>query len=339
MKRISLWLPMLLLVACGKAGQPPSVDAAAVPAGAPLAILNGQPITDEEIRKVVGGRLSQAEMGLYEAREDGIHQVIENRLLEAEAAKRGITREQLLEKEVNSRIKIGDSEIQKFYNEKKGQMGGKKLGEVKGQITAFLSREASQKLYDKMVGTLKKKADLAILIQPPKVEFNVGDAPSIGPRDAPVLLVEFTDYQCPFCSRARPTINQVLDTYKGKVRYALKDFPLSFHRESFKAHEAAHCAGEQGKYWDLNKKIWENQKSIKLEDLKKYAQEIRLNTQKFNQCLDEGKFSERVRTSLEEGQAVGVSGTPAFFINGRMISGARPFENFKEIIDAELARR
>jgi protein-disulfide isomerase len=103
-----------------------------------------------------------------------------------------------------------------------------------------------------------------------------------------------------------------------------------------KAHEAFHCAGEQGKYWEMNQKLWDNQKSIKVDDLKKYAQELKLKTDPFNQCLDSGKYTERVKKSADYGAQLGVSGTPAFFINGRMISGARPFEAFKEVIDDEL---
>lgn len=337
MKLLLAGVASFVVVACSGA-KPTAAPLAPAGSGTVLATLNGQAITDEDVRKVVGGRLSQAEMELYEAREEGIHQLVEDRLLEAEAARRGTTKAQLLDQEVNSKVKVNEGEIEKFYRENKERVGGKKLDEVRPQIRGFLGREQTQKLYGKLVASLKKKADLQINIQPPKVEFDVGEAPAIGPEKAPILLVEFTDYQCPFCSRARPAVNQVLKEYKGKVRYVLKDFPLSFHREAFKAHEAAHCAGEQGKYWEMNQKIWDNQKSIKLEDLKKYAQEIKLNGGKFNECLESGKFADKIQKSLESGQEVGVSGTPAFFVNGRMISGARPFEAFKEIIDSELAR-
>jgi protein-disulfide isomerase len=344
MKRVILAISLLLVVsACGEgkksttqASQPPAAAPEEGAAGTVIAKINGQPITDEDVRKVAGAKLSQAEMELYEARKEGIDQIIDDKLLEAEASRQGTAKDQLLKKNVYDKIQISDKEIEKFYNEKKGQMQGKKLDEVKGNIRGFLFREKYQNLYGDFMKGLKKKADIAILIKAPKVEVPVGDSPSIGPKDAPVTVVEFTDYQCPFCGRARPTINQVLETYKGKVRYVLRDFPLSFHKDAMKAHEAFHCAGEQGKYWEMNKKLWDNQKAIKVDDLKKYAQEIKLNTSKFNECLDSGKYTDKVKQSQEDGEKVGVSGTPAFFVNGRMISGARPFESFKEIIDDEL---
>ncbi len=340
MKKFILFPLVLITIGCNMAKKEPTAAAPQSEGGSPvLAKLDGQPITEEEVRKVSGAGLARAEAQLYEARREGVENVLEDRLLTAEATSQKTTKEELIKKRVADKINVTDAEIQKFYNEKKSQMGGKGIEEMKVNIRGYLQREKYQQVYGELIAKLKKKSDLEILIHPPKVEIDEGDAPAMGPKDAPIRLVEFTDYQCPFCSRARPTINQVLGTYKGKVRYVLKDFPLSFHRESEKAHEAAHCAGEQGKYWELNKKIWDNQKSIKPEDLKKYATELKLNTAKFNECLDSGKFQELVQTNQQQGEQLGVSGTPAFFVNGRMISGARPFEDFKEVIDDELSRR
>jgi protein-disulfide isomerase len=310
----------------------------ASPGGTVIATFDGQPITDEDVRKVAGAKLSQAEMGLYEARKDGIDEIVQDRLLDAEAKREGISKADLLKKKVYDKVKVSDRDVEKFYKEKKDQMQGKKLDDVKANIRSYLFREENQKLYADYVASLKKKANVQIMIQPPKIDIGEGDSPAIGPKDAPVVIIEFTDYQCPFCGRSRPTVQQILDNYKGKVRYVLRDFPLSFHKDSEKAHEAAHCAGDQGKYWEMNKKLFANQKDIKMEDLKKYAQELKLNMNKFNECLDSGKYADMVRKNLEDGEKAGVTGTPAFFINGRMISGARPYESFKEVIDDELER-
>jgi len=347
MKKITLFAVLLVAFsACGEGkkktaetpqpGTPAVEQPAGGTAGAAVARFNGQPITDEDIRKVAGAKLSQAEMGLYEARKEGIDQIIEDRLLEAEASRQKVSKADLLKKSVYDKIKIEDKAIEKFYNERKGQMQGKKLDEVKGNIRGALFREKYQELYGELIKGMKKKADVEVLIKAPKIEVSEGDSPAIGPKDAPVTLVEFTDYQCPFCGRARATINQILDTYKGKVRYVLRDFPLSFHKDAMKAHESAHCAGEQGKYWEMNKKLFGNQKDLKVETLKKYAEELKLNLDKFNECVDSGKFVDKIRQNQQDGEKVGVSGTPAFFVNGRMLSGARPFESFKEIIDDEL---
>lgn len=338
MRRLILF-PILLLVACSGSKGPVAPGAGAtVPAGAPIATLNGVPITDEDIRKVSGARLGQAEMELYEAREAGVRDLVDDRLLTEEAGRRKVSKEDLLKKEVSSKIKVTDKEVEKFYNEKKPQMQGKKLDEVRGGIRAHLTSDQYQKHYEKLLAGLRKGAKLQLLILAPTIKIDEGDAPAIGPQGAPVRVVEFTDYQCPFCGRSRPTVNQILDTYKGKVRYVLKDFPLSFHKDAFKAHEAAYCAGDQGKYWEMSKKLFGNQREIQVEDLRKYAGDLKLDTKKFNDCLDAGKHADRVRQNQQQGQDVGVSGTPAFFVNGRMISGAQPFEKFKEVIDAELAK-
>ena len=308
-------------------------------AGAPIARINGQDITDEDVRKVAGAKLAQAEVELYEARKSGLDDIIEGKLLQGEAEKQGVPKDELLKKAVYDKIRIEDKEIEKFYNEKKAQLGNKSLEEAKSNVRGFLFQQQYQKLYGELIKGLKKRSDVQILIKAPKLEVPEGDSPSIGPKDALVHIVEFTDYQCPFCGRVRSTVNQVLEEYKGKVRYVLRDFPLSFHKDSMKAHESALCAGEQNKYWDMNKKLFANQKDIQVEDLKKYAQELKLNMSKFNECLESGKFTALVQKNQSDGEKLGVTGTPAFFINGRMISGARPFESFKEIIDDELSSK
>lgn len=343
MKKITVLVILLsVFLACDslkkKVGPSPETTSSAVTGGAVIARLNGRAVTDEEIRKLAPSRLAQAERELYDARREGLDQLIDDELLEAEAKKEGIAKEALVTKRVSDKIKIDDKEIEKFYNDKKDQMQGKKLDEVKANIRGYLFREKYQKLYGQLTSGLRKKADLEVLIKSPMVEVEEGDSPAIGPKDAPVKIIEFTDYQCPFCGRVRATVSQILEEYKGKVRYVIRDFPLSFHKDALKAHEGAHCAGDQGKYWEMNKKLFTDQGKIQVEDLKKYAADIKLDAKKFADCLDSGKYTDRVRQSQEYGEKVGVSGTPAFFINGRMISGARPFEAFKEIIDAELRK-
>ncbi|HSA60278.1 MAG TPA: DsbA family protein [bacterium] len=322
--------------ASGGVAQPSAAPSEPASAGGVLARLDGKDITEEDVAKAAGPKLQQAEMDLYDARKDAIDQIIDDRLIEEAAGKEGAGKADFLKKNVFDKIKIEDKEIETFYNENKAQMQGKTLDDVKGNIRGYLYREKHQKVYGDLITSLRKKADVAILIKAPRVEIEEGDNPAIGPKDAPVKIVEFTDYQCPFCGKSRPTVNQILAEYKGKVRYVLRDFPLSFHKDSAKAHEAARCAGEQDRYWEMNKKLFENQRAIKPEDLKKYAQEIKVKMDKFEQCLDSGKYADAIKQNQEYGEKVGVSGTPAFFINGRMISGARPFSSFKEIIDDEL---
>jgi protein-disulfide isomerase len=186
---------------------------------------------------------------------------------------------------------------------------------------------------------LKANADVKVMLEPPRTEVSLdGVAYTAGDKGAKVVLVEFSDYECPYSKRAQATVHKVLEEYKGKIYYAFFDYPLAFHKNAMKAHEAARCAGEQGKYAEYSAKVFDNPQSLGVEGLKKHAQDLGLDTAAFNSCLDTGKTAESVKQSVQKGNGLGVSGTPAFFVNGIMISGAQPFEAFKEIMDSELAR-
>ncbi len=161
-----------------------------------------------------------------------------------------------------------------------------------------------------------------------------------GDPDAPVTIVEFSDYECPFCARFySQTLSQIDEKYikTGKVRLIYRDFPLSFHKQAQKAGEAAECAGEQGKYYEMHDKLFEDGVSGGIASFKQYALDIGLNTADFNTCLDSGAMAGEVQKDFRDGQAAGVQGTPGFLVNGRLISGAQPFSVFEQIIEAELA--
>jgi protein-disulfide isomerase len=153
------------------------------------------------------------------------------------------------------------------------------------------------------------------------------------------MLVEFSDYECPFSKRARETVWEVMDTYKDRVRYVFRDFPLSFHRNARKAHEAAHCAGDQGKYFEYSRLLFEDQGRLSMADLVMRAKAIGLNVKKFDRCLEKGEYSDLVKESIASGTSAGVSGTPAFFVNGIFLSGAQPLAAFAEVIDSELEKK
>lgn len=155
-----------------------------------------------------------------------------------------------------------------------------------------------------------------------------------GDFNAPITLVEFSDFECPFCERHFPTLNKILEDYKGKVRLVYKHFPLGFHPNAQKAAEASECADEQGKFWEYHDKLFENQPTgYSLEKFKQWAKDLGLNANKFNDCLDSGKYAKKVQADYQEGVARGVNGTPATFVNGQLVSGALPYEVFKQIID------
>ena len=165
----------------------------------------------------------------------------------------------------------------------------------------------------------------------------LGDAPVKGPKDAKVTMVIWSDFQCPFCSRVEPTIAKVLETYPKDVRIAFKQLPLPFHDKAHLAAEATLAAKEQGKFWEMHDKLFANQQALDRPSLEKHAADLGLNMKKFREALDSGKFKAKVDAELAEGNKIGANGTPAFFINGKSLSGAQPFEAFKAKIDAAIA--
>jgi len=176
---------------------------------------------------------------------------------------------------------------------------------------------------------------------PTKAEFNITRDDHIrGDFNAPITLVEFSDFECPFCARHFPTLNEILREYQGKVRLVYKHFPLPFHPNAQKAAEASECAAEQGKFWEYHDKLFENfSEGYSLEKFKQWAKDLGLDSDRFDNCLNSGKYSQKVQKDIQEGNQKGVEGTPATFVNGQLISGALPYEVFKQIIDNLLVNQ
>ncbi|MCL4382497.1 MAG: DsbA family protein [Patescibacteria group bacterium] len=165
-----------------------------------------------------------------------------------------------------------------------------------------------------------------------------GSSPAKGSSQAKVTIVEFSDFQCPYCGKVQETLKKIFETYPNKVKLVFRNYPLPFHENAEPAAQASLCANEQGKFWEFHDKLFANQEKLTVTDLKQYAANLGVDANKFNSCLDSGKYKETVQKDIKDGGAVGVSGTPAIFINGRAVTGAQPFENFKKIIDEELAK-
>ena len=203
------------------------------------------------------------------------------------------------------------------------------------------------KIYDEIMKTAKTEVAAAPAGGGGEPDANkiykveAGNAPSVGPSNAPVQIIEFSDFQCPFCSRVVPTIQQIKNEYKGKVRIAFRNYPLPFHKDAGPAAEAAMAANEQGKFWEMHDKLFENQKALDRPSLEKYAGEIGLDVGKFKAALDEGKYKSAIQADMKyaDGLGTGGFGTPTFFINGKKVAGAMPFDSFKSIIDEELKKK
>lgn len=203
-----------------------------------------------------------------------------------------------------------------------------------------------------LVGTHRLISFNPVAVQPPGAPGAPADVPtavvpvsddndpSFGKKNAKVTIIEFSDFQCPFCKRSRATLDQIKKAYPNDVRIVYRDFPLGFHPKAPKAAEAAECANVQGKFWEMHDLIYAGAPDkLEVSDFKGYAKDLKLSSSKYDECLDSGKFAAEVKKDFEDGQKAGVSGTPTFFINGRKLVGAQPFESFKKVIDEELGKK
>jgi protein-disulfide isomerase len=270
-----------------------------------------------------------------------LDRLIEKRLLESRAKIEGITVEALLNREVGSKVtEPAETALQQVYDQTKAT--GRPLppfADVKQEIAAFMKEQSAQGLRQNFIVQLRNASKVESLLPPlllPKVIFKA-DGPSRGDASAPVTIVEFSDYECEFCGRAAGTVQKVLNDYKGRVRLVHQSFPLASHRRAPKASEAALCAGEQGRYWEMHDSLLAGQATLGVDDLKARARALHLDVARFDTCLDTGRMAPVVEASRKLGEEIGVASTPAFYINGRLLSGAQPFERFAEVVDHELA--
>ncbi|HSN14471.1 MAG TPA: thioredoxin domain-containing protein [Anaeromyxobacteraceae bacterium] len=311
---------------------------------APVARIGGQTITagelDDSAKKELAQLDQQYQEQRYQLRRSALEAMLRRRAFDAKAKQKGVSREELVEKEVGSRIpEPPEAEVKALYD--RATSAGQKLpplDQVKGDIARFIKGQKGQGAMAEYYDQLKKEQHIEILLppyEPPKVQVSA-TGPSKGPEAAPVTIVEFSDYECPFCVRAEPTVRQVLADYPNKIRLVYRDYPLPMHSKAPKAAEAAQCAGDQGKYWEMHDRLFAANGKLDVPDMKGYAKEVGLDEKKFDACLDSGEKAKVVDMHRKAGEEAGVNGTPAFFINGRLISGAQPLDAFKSIIDQEL---
>ena len=279
-------------------------------------------------------KLSQA---IFEARRAALDELIATSLMDAAAKAQGIERTALVEKEITAKIPpVSDSDVTTWFQANQARLQGQPLDQVRQPIRAFLTQERMQGIREQYVDGLKARTAVVVMLDPPRQHVSAANSPSKGSISAPIEIIEFSDFQCPYCLRADPTVRQVLDTYGNRIRFVYRHYPLPNHPFARPAAEAAACAGEQGKFWPYHDLLFANPSKLSDADLKQHAAGLGLNAAQFNGCVDTHKLKAEIDADLKAGENAGVNGTPAFFINGRMLSGAQPFEAFKKIIDEEL---
>ena len=335
----------IMILALGFAVAPGTVTAQSAPSAKPLAEVNGHPITAEEIDKSIAGQLAKLQEQMYNLRQQRLEAAIRDRLLAQEAARRGISVQRLFDAEVTSKVSlVTEEEVERFYQANKSRIPpGSDEAEIRDQIRNRLQGQKVAAQRDAFVQSLRRSGKVVVNLEAPpvtRVAVSTDGAPTRGGANAPVTIVEFSDFHCPFCKRVLPTLKEIEARYGDKVKLVFRDLPLDqLHPGARRAHEAARCAHEQGKFWAYHDVLFERAPRSSPDDLKQFAREVGLDLPRFESCTASARTKELVQKDVEEATGIGINGTPAFVINGEVLSGAQPLENFVRVIDRELARR
>ena len=322
------------------AGHPGPGPARRSAGGQAAAQVGSTRITLDELDKRAAGTLARIDYERYEARRQALDEMVAERLLDEAARARGVTREALLKAEVDDKVQPPtDAAGAGRPTRSKAQLGGVPFEQLEDRIRRSLHEQALAERGAAFQLALKKDMPVQILLEEPRAQVAVpAGAPSLGPSDAKVTIVEFLDYQCPYCHRAQESVDQVLKQYQGKVRFVHRDYVLGKPR-SLPAARAARCAGEQGKFWEYHRGLLVQSGDMSDADLLRRAGALGLDSARFTACAATDRFDEDIQGATRAGADLGVSGTPTFFINGRRLVGARPVTDFQAVIDAELRPR
>jgi predicted DsbA family dithiol-disulfide isomerase len=325
-------------VAKGSAPSSKPASPATASPGEAVAELDGVPITRAELDARVEGGLTRLRQEEYDLRREALDKLIAERLIDAEAARRGVSREQLLRQEVDARVAAPlPGQAKTLYEQNRSRFAGQAPDQAIAELQKALAERATNERRSAFEKELRGRARVATHLEPPRGKAEVpAHAPATGPAEAKVTIVEYTDYQCPFCHRAQTVIDELLSRYAGKVRLVHMDFPLEGHPGAVPAARAARCAGEQGRFWEYHHSLMTVQGLFNEADLKSRASALHLDAGTFASCIGSSRHDADIQAQLQHGTEVGVTGTPSYFINGRMMVGARPLQDFAQVIDAEL---
>ena len=277
---------------------------------------------------------------LYETRRRALDILVGDRLIDREAQARGMTRNELLIAELPSRtLEVTEEEIQLIWERNRDRFPDQTLESLRPEIVAAIEQQRPMQALHAYTNELREAAgDIEVLLAAPRQTIDIlPDDPVRGPAVAPIEIVEFSDFDCPFCQRATETVDRLLEDFAGQIRFVYKDYPLPTHPNAFKAAEAGNCAHEQDRFWELHDTMFANQGALSVDELHTHAETIGLDTEAFAECLDSGRHVASVERDMAIGNGYGVASTPTLFVNGRSVIGAAPYETFAEIIREELA--
>lgn len=305
----------------------------------PVAVVGGEALYEEDFLPQIQGQVYKIRKQEYDLKRKALEDAINKRLMRAEAQKQGITEEEWLHQEVDSKVaEPTNAEIEQTYVNQMTRIN-RPINVMRDQIRQQLNQANVARAREEFFRGLRERAGVKIYLQPPRVKVGYDPARVRGNPDAGITIVEFSDFQCPFCLRAYMTIKGILSKYDGKVKLAYRDLPLQpIQPGAHGSAEASRCAGAQGKFWEYHDLLFENQDFFSDDAFREYAEGLDLDTKEFTTCLESGKFQSQIQEDFQEGIRMGITGTPFFYINGIPVNGAQPAAVFEEIIEAELAR-
>lgn len=343
MRFSSLLMAIVLVGGCSATPASEAQTPPARPAGpaAVLAVVNGTSITEDDVRKAAGLEIARLEEQLYQLRKQQVDDLIARRLLDAEAARRGQSVTALEQAEVHAKAgAVTDAEIEAFVQANRARIRGD-VAQLRPQIREFLQQQKADARRTVFVDGLRAAAKVDMRLAAPapfRAEIDIATAPVRGTATAPVTIVEYSDFHCPFCRRVQPTLAALLEKYPGKVRLVYKHLPLDgLHPQARRVSEAAWCAGKQDKFWGFHDAVYADSSSEGSDaTLARYATAAGLDTAAFTSCLANPETKAAIQRDVAQGEALGLNSTPGFFVNGREVRGAQPIEAFEAIIEEEL---
>jgi protein-disulfide isomerase len=308
-----------------------------------LAKIGDEQLTLDDVRGRVGDQMDRMEAEYRRQRsrlvEMAVDTLLRERVLLSEAKRQGKSLDDLVAAEAGG-SEPSEIEVAAWYKDNQVRLGGRSLDELRPQIIDYLKGQRQREAAQKLEARLRKEKRVEVYFQPYRLAFNNTGAPTSGKEGSPVTLVEFSDFQCPFCHSFLPTLKQIQKNYGDRIQIVYRQYPIpSLHPFAMKAAEASLCANEQGKFWEMHDAMFNDQKKLAVSDLKQTAERLGMNRGKFDKCLDSGRYVEQVQNDVNEGARSGVTGTPALFVNGVIVDGgAVPYETVAAIIDRELTR-
>jgi predicted DsbA family dithiol-disulfide isomerase len=301
-----------------------------------VAIVNGRNITQEEVDSTIISQLFPLQQQSYALRKAALENLISRTLLEDEAKRRAVSIEELRKQLTEGKVEVSASQVEEVYAENVSAFAAMSPDEARERLRLDLASQARMKLYREALAKLRKDSSVELRLEEPRLpSIDIGTSPSIGSSRAQITVIEFSDFQCPYCKGAQSTLNQVLKNYKTEVRLVFKHLPLDIHAEAFASAQAAFCAGEQGLFWKYHDALFTSD-DLSEEVRNNLAVKLHLDQPKFANCLKSPISRAAVLKDTDEARRLGIDATPTFIINGRLFRGVPSLEEFKIAIENEL---